>query len=94
MPQENNYDNESRFVIFPNSRKEPNSKQPDYTGELQINGTKYRLSGWRSTSKGGTTYVSGRISDYDYQGNSGNSNSGGQVSVAPTQQPSNDDIPF
>lgn len=89
---EKQYDNEKRFVFFPNTKKEAGSQQPDYTGELTLDGKKYRLSGWRNVSKSGTTYVSGRVGDFDYQGGGESGNEA--VSVVTTPMPPSDDIPF
>lgn len=40
------YDNEKSGVLFRNKQKEPNSKHPDYTGKLQIDGKEWRLAAW------------------------------------------------
>jgi hypothetical protein len=106
---QNQYDNEGRFVIFPNTRKEEGSKQPDYTGEITIDGVKKRLSGWRNTSKSGMTYLAGQLSDFqENSDNGGGGNTAPQAQAASAQgnynapansapsvaPPSNDNIPF
>ena len=43
------YDNELSGVLFVNDKKDPNDpnvKQPNLTGHIQIKGVKYSLSGW------------------------------------------------
>ena len=90
---EKTYDNEKRFVFFPNTKKEAGSQQPDYTGELTLDGKKYRLSGWRNVSKSGTTYVAGRVGDFDYQGGDGAPSESVSV-VASPMPPADDIIPF
>lgn len=60
-----NYDNNMRGVLFKNKYKEkPN--QPDATGEITINNTTYRLSGWNKTSKNGERYVSVSVSEQNF----------------------------
>ena len=45
-------------ALFKNENKTPNSKQPDFTGSIKIEGVDYRLAGWMTESRGGTAYVS------------------------------------
>ena len=42
------YDNSG--ALFKNDRKEPGSRQPDYNGNLTVNGEEFWLSGWVKTS--------------------------------------------
>lgn len=44
--------------LFRNERKEPDSKQPDYTGNGRINGAMVDISAWLKTSRGGKKYLS------------------------------------
>ena len=44
--------------LFKNERKEPDSKQPDYTGNARVNGELVDLSAWLKVSKGGKKYLS------------------------------------
>lgn len=47
------YDNTNRGALFPNDRKTPGSRQPDYKGSINIEGVEYWLSGWvRDTRQG------------------------------------------
>ena len=63
MPE---YDNSG--VLFVNDRKEKEN-QPDYTGNVVINGSKKRLAGWKKTSKSDPSmnFLSLSISDYQEQ---------------------------
>lgn len=41
--------------LYRNKKDKPNS--PDYTGNVEINGKKYRLAGWINKSKAGNNYL-------------------------------------
>jgi hypothetical protein len=41
------------------------SKHPPYNGIVQIDGTKYWLSGWRRTGDNGSTYLSLSVAQSD-----------------------------
>ena len=84
MPEK--YDNSG--ALFINDRKEIDN-QPDYTGNIVVNGEKKRLAGWKKTSKSdpSKTFLSLAVSEYQDQPDQ---------KVAP-QAPSNpvdDDLPF
>lgn len=51
------YDNTNRGALFKNNKGE-NPKRPDYTGELNVDGVDFRLSGWVRESKQGRKFVS------------------------------------
>ena len=51
------YDNTNRGVLFVNNRKE-NENQPDYTGNINVDGVEYWLSGWKKKSKSGSSFLS------------------------------------
>jgi hypothetical protein len=51
------YDNTNRGALFKNDRKEADN-HPDYTGELDVDGTPYWVNGWIKTSKKGTKFMS------------------------------------
>ena len=57
------YDNSG--VLFVNDRKDKEN-QPDYTGNIVLNGEKKRLAGWKKTSKSdpSKTFLSISVSDY------------------------------
>ena len=61
MPEQ--YDNSG--VLFVNDRKEKEN-QPDYTGNIVLNGEKKRLAGWKKTSKSdpSKTFLSVSVSDF------------------------------
>lgn len=47
------YDNTNRGALFPNDRKTPGSRQPDYKGSINIEGVEYWVSGWvKDTTRG------------------------------------------
>lgn len=51
------YDDEMRGTLFINQDKDPKNQEhekwPDRTGKIQINGVKYKLSGWIKYPKNG-----------------------------------------
>ena len=55
-------------VLFVNDRKEKEN-QPDYTGNIVLNGEKKRLAGWKKTSKSdpSKTFLSISVSDFQNQ---------------------------
>jgi hypothetical protein len=59
------YDNEMRGVLF-KQREKKSDRSPDYTGEVQIDGVKYRLSGWAKQGRSGT-FLSLAVSKSDTQ---------------------------
>jgi hypothetical protein len=60
------YDNTNRGALFRNDRKQEDN-QPDYRGEIDINGVAYRLSGWKRTAKSGTPFLSLAVTPKDVQ---------------------------
>jgi hypothetical protein len=40
------YDDNMSGVLFKNDKKEPGSKQPDYTGNCTVNGVELQLGAW------------------------------------------------
>ena len=61
------YDNNNSGVLFRNAKKDldnPEDKKPDYTGQAEIDGTEYWLSGWKRTAKvTGNTFISIKLQD-------------------------------
>lgn len=43
-------------VLFPNNKTKEN--HPDFRGNCLINGTKYRIAGWKRVSKAGMHFLS------------------------------------
>jgi uncharacterized protein (DUF736 family) len=80
------YDNSG--ALFINDRKEKDN-QPDYTGNVVINGEKKRLAGWKKTVKSdpSKTFLSLAISDYQEKP----AESSG---IKATPNPMDDDLPF
>ena len=58
------YDNNMRGVLFPNDKGD-NPKRPDMTGNLEIDGTKYRVSAWQKTSQKGNDFLSFVVEEDD-----------------------------
>jgi len=81
------YDNSG--ALFVNDRKEKDN-QPDYTGNIIINGNKKRLAGWKKTSKSdpSKTFLSLAVSDFQEKPE-------GTPGPQPTANPvSDEDLPF
>jgi len=53
------YDNTNTFALFKNDKGD-NPKRPDYTGNLNVDGIEFRVSGWvREGAKG--KFISGTV---------------------------------
>ena len=52
------YDNSNRGALFRVTDKLGNEKRPDYSGNLNVNGVDYELSGWMKVSKKGNKFMS------------------------------------
>jgi hypothetical protein len=52
-----NYDNTNRGVLFKNN-KATTEKHPSHTGEIDVNGEKFKLAAWVKTSAKGTKFFS------------------------------------
>jgi uncharacterized protein (DUF736 family) len=72
-------------ALFRNENKVQGSNQPDYTGNITINGERKRLAAWIKESKAGNKFMSVQISDF-------NNEQGNQA--PPKQAPADDDLPF
>ena len=44
--------------LFRNERKEPGSKQPDYSGTVKVNGAELQIAAWLKEAKSGKKYMS------------------------------------
>lgn len=51
------YDNTGRGALFVSDRKKT-LKDPDYSGNINIGGKEFWLSGWKKTSAAGKQYLS------------------------------------
>ena len=82
------YDNNLRGALFRNEKKEKEN-QPDYTGNVEVEGTKYNMAGWMRDAKSGKKYMS--ISLYIPEPK----HSAAPVSApSQTSQSMDDEIPF
>ena len=53
---------DNTFSLFRNQKKEKDT-QPDYQGDIMVDGKKLRLSAWLQESKSGTKYIKGQIQE-------------------------------
>ena len=74
---------DGQVSVFLNDKGD-NPKRPDYTGKGLFNGEEFQISLWKSTSKNGVDYLSGKVQKPYNGGGGGTSRS--SVSA--------DDIPF
>ena len=51
------FDNTNRGTLFKNEKK-TEEKHPDMNGSINIEGKDYWISGWKKTSKAGTSFLS------------------------------------
>lgn len=102
------YNNENRFVLFPNNRKETD-KHPDLTGTINIDGRDHFFDAWITWNGGSIGRINGKIGQAKTKGKvSGVGNSGGtrpRKQLGEDQRPAprgdasggypdDDDIPF
>lgn len=80
---DNSYDNSG--ALFKNNRKQEGSKQPDYRGDIKINGKEMQISGWIRSGKNGS-FLSLKVSE-KYR----RDEDGGQQ---PKPRTADEDIPF
>ena len=73
-------------ALFRNDKKVEGSNQPDYTGNITIDGERKRLAAWIKQSQAGNKFMSIQISEFNEQGNQ---NQQGQ-----SQAQADDDLPF
>ena len=53
------YDNTNSFALFKNLKGD-NPKRPDYTGNLNVDGIEFRISGWIREGQNGK-FISGQV---------------------------------
>jgi uncharacterized protein (DUF736 family) len=57
------YDDELRGVLFPEQEKK-NDRAPDFTGKVTVEGTEYRIAGWkRKATSSGRPFLSLSLSE-------------------------------
>jgi hypothetical protein len=52
------YDNTNRGALFVNDRQREGKSDPDFNGEINIEGKEYYISGWKKETKNGKRLVS------------------------------------
>ena len=57
------YDNTNSGRLFKNDYKTAGTNQPDYRGEINVDGTEKQLAAWIKKSKAGRTYMSLQVED-------------------------------
>lgn len=57
------YDNNLSGALFPNDRKGDNDRAPDFTGTCEIEGTEFRMAGWKRVSRAGRAFISLKFED-------------------------------
>ena len=78
------YDNTNTFALFKNDQGD-NPKRPNYTGNMNVDGIEFRISGWiRESAKG--KFISGTVQLKD--NNSAGATRGAAVEGA------DEDVPF
>ena len=72
---------DGKISLFVNDKGD-NPKRPDYTGKGMFKGEEVHLSMWKSTSKNGLEYLSGRINP-PYNGEGSSTTSSASVDDVP-----------
>ncbi len=90
-PQQQNYDNNLRGVLFRNNRK-TNAVQPDYTGQSEIEGVEYWIAAWVKVSKKGQSFMSLAFTEKESQND--NDNDDQYIQNIQNIQNNVDDLPF
>ena len=60
------YDNTNTFALFKNDQGD-NPKRPNYTGNLNVDGIEFRISGWIREGANGK-FISGQVQLKETQG--------------------------
>lgn len=59
------YDNTGRGALFKNENKNPDSNQPDYSGNITtMDGQEKRLAAWIKTARSGKVFMSLQMSEF------------------------------
>jgi len=72
---------EGNISVFVNDKGD-NPKRPDYTGKCMVDGQELQISLWKSTSKNGLDYLSGKINP-PYNGGGSSATSSASVDDVP-----------
>lgn len=78
--------------LYRNKKDKPTS--PDYTGNVEINGKKYRLAGWINKSKAGNNYLRLIASEIIMQADGIIGDVQEVKEAAINNNPETDDLPF
>jgi len=79
--------------LYRNKKEKPTS--PDYTGNVEINGKKFRLAGWINKSKAGNNYLRLLASEMPPEQTDGIFSDVQEVKEAAiNNNPETDDLPF
>lgn len=78
--------------LYRNKKEKPTS--PDYTGNVEINGKKFRLAGWINKSKAGNNYLRLLASEMPEQTDVILSDVQEVKEAAINNNPETDDLPF
>lgn len=78
--------------LYRNKKEKPTS--PDYTGNVEINGKKFRLAGWINKSKAGNNYLRLLASEMPEQPGDIVSDVQEVKEAAINNNPETDDLPF
>jgi hypothetical protein len=78
--------------LYRNKKEKPTS--PDYTGNVEINGKKFRLAGWINKSKAGNNYLRLLASEVPEQTDVILSDVQEVKEAAINNNPETDDLPF
>ncbi len=87
---DNHPDNDMRGALFPTDpeRKRNNSRLPDLSGSVQIDGKRWRIVAWVRTAKGsGKKYYSILVNEPEQD-------NAPKPKPAPVQQEDDDELPF
>jgi hypothetical protein len=83
------FNNELRGALFRNDKGD-NPARPDYRGNCQVSGQKYKISAWVRKSRAGQTFLSMALTLDEQQPPEAQAQP-----TAPAQaQPAQDDLPF
>ena len=91
------YDDEGHGVLFINDKKQ-NERQPDYKGNITVNGVKHELAAWLKISKAGNQFLSISLGNPIQARGETRTYGGAQATPAPVTPasavPEDDEIPF